>query len=956
MKKILLFAIFFSIYLFLSVSVLVVHSEAFPGENAATLWEYYSAWGKSLPSFNERAKIYECLGLGSASSYAGTAQQNTLFLNKLKENRSCPSNVEEAGCDFPGANATTLSEYYSAWGKSLPSLNERAKIYECLGLGSASSYAGTAQQNTLFLNKLKENKFCPSNVEEAGCPEEVKLTININGQGTTNPGQGTHTYDKGDQVTITASPASCWKLSSWSVDASGSSGTINVTMDRNKNVTANFVKIRYTLSTNVSPSGSGSVSPSSGTYDCESSVPLIATPHSGYEFVEWSGDASGSSKHINITMDSNKNVTALFKEIPCTVTITSGPTASPNTVDSQGSSNCSVSATDSLEHSVSYSWTAPDGSFNNPNLRTPTWRAPRNTGSSIKYYTLTVTVICTKGKTDSGDVQVGVIQENQAPYTPEKPGGPTNGDTGISYQFSAHAIDPDGDNVAYRFDWGDSNVSGWTSFVASGVQASKSHSYVQDGTYDVKTQAKDIHGNLSSWSDVHKIVIKEPISPATVKVMPQKDPIGLGESTFIDVQIEQVTNFGGIEFKLRYDASIIEITSGDVQVGDFLTGYDTMPLGPQFTDVDGLKELAYGVSLLGNAPGPSGNGSLVRITAKGKEPGTTTLDLMDDVRVIDASPEINPIPVNIVDGVSITVSKPLDTTPPTTTALLAGTQGNNGWYISDVTVTLSATDSGSGIKTTKYKIDTGNWQTYTAPFEITTEGTTTVSYYSEDNVGNQEAEESKEVKIDKTPPSVTVNTPNGGEEWKVGKHDITWTATDNISGVASISLFYSTDGGNNWKSIKENEANDGIYTWTILNSLSTTCRVKVIGFDNAGNEGFDQSDANFAIVPGQADVITLGVAEGKPTDEVRIPLYIRDVSGTLLNANADDPGDEIGGWMIRFSGDNNNYQITGVERAGITTDKPPMIELFNDAKNSWSVGYNASAGKPPPLFNLDANL
>jgi hypothetical protein len=52
------------------------------------------------------------------------------------------------------ANPTTLYEYFSAKGQSLPSLSERAKLYESLGLGSASNYVGTGDQNTALLGKL----------------------------------------------------------------------------------------------------------------------------------------------------------------------------------------------------------------------------------------------------------------------------------------------------------------------------------------------------------------------------------------------------------------------------------------------------------------------------------------------------------------------------------------------------------------------------------------------------------------------------------------------------------------------------------------------------------------------------------------------------------------------------------------------------------------------------------
>jgi hypothetical protein len=57
--------------------------------------------------------------------------------------------------DASAAQATTLYAYYTARGEALPSLAARARIYESLGLGSASLYAGTAEQNTRLLVALQ---------------------------------------------------------------------------------------------------------------------------------------------------------------------------------------------------------------------------------------------------------------------------------------------------------------------------------------------------------------------------------------------------------------------------------------------------------------------------------------------------------------------------------------------------------------------------------------------------------------------------------------------------------------------------------------------------------------------------------------------------------------------------------------------------------------------------------
>jgi len=71
----------------------------------------------------------------------------------------------------------------------------------------------------------------------------------------------------------------------------------------------------YTLSVSINPPQAGSVSPSGGEYESGLQITLTAIPISGYTFDYWDGDASGSSNTVNITMNSNKTITANFKVV-----------------------------------------------------------------------------------------------------------------------------------------------------------------------------------------------------------------------------------------------------------------------------------------------------------------------------------------------------------------------------------------------------------------------------------------------------------------------------------------------------------------------------------------------------------------------------------------------------------------------------------------------------------------
>ena len=76
--------------------------------------------------------------------------------------------------------------------------------------------------------------------EKAITTATYNLTISINGQGIINPGEGIYEYDSGTQVTINVSSISGWDFDHWSGDATGTSPTIVITMDSDKNVTAYF--------------------------------------------------------------------------------------------------------------------------------------------------------------------------------------------------------------------------------------------------------------------------------------------------------------------------------------------------------------------------------------------------------------------------------------------------------------------------------------------------------------------------------------------------------------------------------------------------------------------------------------------------------------------------------------------------------------------------------------------
>ena len=141
----------------------------------------------------------------------------------------------------------------------------------------------------------------------------LSVTVTPSTGGSVSPSGGQYTL--GTRVTLTATPADGYTFGHWSGGASGSSRTAIIILRSNRSVTAHFEEIPpqmeyYTLTTSVS--GSGSISPSGGSYEEGTSVTLTASPKSGWTFHHWGGDALGSSSSTSVTMSSNKQVIGYF--------------------------------------------------------------------------------------------------------------------------------------------------------------------------------------------------------------------------------------------------------------------------------------------------------------------------------------------------------------------------------------------------------------------------------------------------------------------------------------------------------------------------------------------------------------------------------------------------------------------------------------------------------------------
>lgn len=322
----------------------------------------------------------------------------------------------------------------------------------------------------------------------AGCEfgtTEYTLTIRTNGNGSVSPSGGT--YDEDTTVTLTATAASGWEFTGWSGNASGTSRTIQVTMDANKTVVANFsqtTQTQYTLT--VTTSGNGSVSPAGGTYDAGTTVTLSATPASGWTFSGWSGDVSGTANTIQVTMNANKTVRATFTE-SSTARYTLSVSTSGNGSVSPGGGSYDAGSTVTLYATPDSGWEFA-GWSGDANGSSPSVQVTMNSNKSVR---------ATFTETSQGDTSLtyqaeatslsnAVIETEHSGYTGS---GYVNFDneTGSSLTFTVNADSAGYAELTFRF--------------ANGSTSSRPMDIEVNGSARISGHAFPATGAWTSWSE-----------------------------------------------------------------------------------------------------------------------------------------------------------------------------------------------------------------------------------------------------------------------------------------------------------------------------------------------------------------------------------------------------------------------------------------------------------------------
>ena len=248
-------------------------------------------------------------------------------------------------------------------------------------------------------------------------------------------------------------------------------------------------------------------------------------------------------------------------------------------------------------------------------------------------------------------------------------------------------------------------------------------------------------------------------------------------------EAEWADGTSGVELTADENASgLRKVTSFDA--GDHLS-WDPVNLA----GITGVKATASGtgtLSLRWNAPDAAPFGTIAVNSGAWSDTAATLSNVPTGTGVL----YVTSTGGVVLDKLTFVGGGVADVTPPTVVAVLtpAAPNGENGWYTSNVTVRVNATDNGT-ISSRQFSVDGGatwsNLNNNNPQTTISAEGTTTVLFRATDNGGNVSEVGQVVIKIDKTAPTVAFEGATEGAE--VGNAgDVSWTAADATSGIQSV--------------------------------------------------------------------------------------------------------------------------------------------------------------------------
>jgi len=406
-------------------------------------------------------------------------------------------------------------------------------------------------------------------------------------------------YCDGTVVDAVANPNSQdgWEFDEWSEDANGNNPSISVAMDGNKSITANFKKIRVTLSPEVEPPGAGEiiVVPSETIYDWGVSVDVFANNYLNYTFDHWELDLDGDKYDESIYMDGNKTIKAVFRLVNRNLNTNADPPEGGSIILNPDGGvyphGTTVDLT-ALENPgwVFNQWSGDNASGSDPNISI-TIDGNKTITAHFEQIKHSLTVLPSTG----GNVVI------DPPLTDYLPG-----------TIVDITVEPD---AGYCF-------AQW------------------DLVYDVP-----IDGNEPNTFEIvmnNNKTIKPNFSictPTIISLTPASQEVALGGDFTVNLEIDEVSNLYGHEIDIKFDPNNFEVLS--VMEGDFLDQNGSDPIYSLPPAIDNENGIISNIVSLRLTPGVGVNGQGVLAIIEFREKSGLVNGYISNIEIIKSDVKLS---------------------------------------------------------------------------------------------------------------------------------------------------------------------------------------------------------------------------------------------------------------------------------------------------------------------------
>ncbi|KKE79846.1 tetratricopeptide repeat protein [Bacilli bacterium] len=178
--------------------------------------------------------------------------------------------------------------------------------------------------------------------------ENKFIKTEVQGEGTVSILPNKTSYPAGTEITLEAEPKAGYEFVRWEGDVTDTTNPLELTLDSSISVVAVFEPVKQ-ATLNLSISGEGNIIRDTleSQFTQGESISLFAQPKSGWQFSHWEGSVSGSDARIQVVMDGDRNIQAVF------VRVDASPSESGTTNDE--GSNSSTGANEDGDSSGSSS-------------------------------------------------------------------------------------------------------------------------------------------------------------------------------------------------------------------------------------------------------------------------------------------------------------------------------------------------------------------------------------------------------------------------------------------------------------------------------------------------------------------------------------------------------------------------------------------------------------------------